>query len=161
MFVKIKQKFCANVPFRISILFQYFMYVLDKVNTFSTWFWKLISSFNTFSILHGILLLHARQYNDRLHLWSIKHAFIKKMHYSLKKEKNSRTSGVNWCDQHIKCHCEYLAYLLLVWLAIIANKLSCLNIRKELTNTSRQSKHLVICACPSKAFNPHHTGLTS
>jgi len=38
--------------FGISILFQYFMYILAKFNTFSR-SWKLISPFNTFSIPRG------------------------------------------------------------------------------------------------------------
>jgi len=40
------------VEFRISILFQYFMYILAKLNTFSR-SWKPIPQFNTFSIPRG------------------------------------------------------------------------------------------------------------
>jgi len=49
------RNFMNTFPIRISTLFQYFIYILAKFNTFPK-YWKSISQFNTFSVLstpHG------------------------------------------------------------------------------------------------------------
>ena len=48
--IKTAQMLLISFSFRISILFQYLMYILAKFNTFSR-SWKTILKFNTFSLL--------------------------------------------------------------------------------------------------------------